>query len=53
MVEIIGAHVVLAYSMMGLVIDLYGCMRVSLFLPHVVPDTALYILIVRPTRSEM
>ena len=42
----IGAHVVHAYSMMGLVMDLYVCMSVSLFLPHDVPESALYILIV-------
>ena len=35
-----------ACSRMGLVIDLYVLMRISLFLPHVVPVSALYILIV-------
>ena len=37
-----GAHVVLAYSKMGLVMDLYVWISVSLFLPHDVPVSALY-----------
>ena len=41
-----GAHVVQAYSMIGLVMDLYVWMSVSLFFPHVVPVSALYIFMV-------
>ena len=41
-----GAHVVLAYSKMGLVMDLYVWINVSLFLPHDVPVSALYIFTV-------
>ena len=41
-----GAHVVLAYSKMGLVMDLYVWISVSLFLPHDVPASALYIFTV-------
>ena len=37
----IGAHVVLAYSSMGCVIDLYVWINVSLFFPHEVPVSAL------------
>ena len=44
--EITGAHVVLAYSRMGLVMDLYVWISVSLFLPHDVPVSALYIFMV-------
>ena len=40
-VEMIGAHVVLAYSNMGCVIDLYVWINVSLFFPHEVPVSAL------------
>ena len=35
-----------AYLNVGLVMDLMVSMRVSLFLPHDIPDSALYILIV-------
>ena len=43
MVEMIGTHVVQAYSIMGLVINLYIWISVSLFLPQDVPESALYI----------
>ena len=46
MVEIIGAHVVQAYSRMGLVMEVYVWISVSLFLPQEVPVNALYILMV-------
>ena len=38
----IGAHVMLAYSKMGQVIDLYVWINVSLFLPQDDPVSALY-----------
>ena len=41
-----GAHEVQAYSRMGLVMDLYVWINVSLFLPHDVPVSALYIFTV-------
>ena len=42
----IGAHEVQAYSRIGLVIDLYARINVSLFLPHDVPVSVLYIFTV-------
>ena len=46
MVEMTGAHFVQAYSWIGLVIDLYVWISVSLFLPHDVPESDLYIFMV-------
>ena len=46
MFDIIGAQVEHAYSRIGLVIDLYVWMIVSLFFPHVVPVRDLYIFMV-------
>ena len=45
MVEMIGAHVVQAYSRIGLVIDFYLWISVSL-LAHDVPESDLYIFMV-------
>lgn len=42
----IGDQMVLAYSKMGLVMALYVCSSVSFCLPHVVPVSALIMLIV-------
>ena len=44
--EIIGDHVVQAYSRIGLVIEVYVWISVSLFLPQEVTVNALYILMV-------
>ena len=41
-----GDHMVLLYSMIGLVMAVYVCARVSFVLPQLVPDMALYILVV-------